>query len=225
MTNHQDIPALVDTEWLAAHLGAPDITVVDATFHLPGTGRDARVEYEERHIPGAVFFDIDQICDASSDLPHMLPDETTMSTEAGALGIGGGRHVIVYDVLGIVSAPRLWWMLRIFGYHRVSVLDGGLPKWLSGNRPVESGVVTPAPVELEARLNQRHVRDVNQMMDNIRSGAERVVDARSAARFHGLEKEPRPGLRTGHIPDALNLPFTNLLDKEAQDGLAGNRVA
>ena len=224
MTNDQDIPALVDTKWLAEHLSEPDITVVDASFHLPGTGRYAGGEYEEKHIPGAVFFDIDQICDTSSDSPHMLPDEATMSIEAGALGIGGGRHVIVYDVLGIVSAPRLWWMLRIFGYPKVSVLDGGLLKWLSESRPVESAVVTPAPVAFDARLNPRHVRDVNQMMDNIRSGAEQVVDARTAARFHGLEKEPRPGLRTGHIPGALNLPFTDLLDSEAQTVLPTPRL-
>lgn len=209
-------PALVSTEWLGARLGSSKITIVDASFHLPMVARDAGLEHEEVHIPGAVFFDIDKICDPGSDLPHMLPDEPTMSAEAGALGIGGTRHVVVYDVLGIVSAPRLWWMLRIFGHHEVSVLDGGLPKWLAENRPVESGEVTPEPVTMNACLNAAAVRDVNQLMENIRTESEQVVDARSAARFHGIEKEPRAGLRAGHIPGALSLPFTDLLHPQSQ---------
>ena len=209
-------PGLVSTEWLGERLGSSEIAIVDASFHLPLAARDARKEHEEVHIPGTVFFDIDKICDAVSNLPHMLPDEATMSAEAGALGIGGGRHVVVYDVLGIVSAPRLWWMLRIFGHHEVSVLDGGLPKWRAENRPVESGAVTPAPVTMNARLNKTAVRDVNQLMENIQTATEQVVDARSAARFHGLEKEPRAGLRSGHIPGSLSLPFTDLLHSQSQ---------
>ena len=214
MNTTVDIPALVSTEWLASHLGEPGLAVVDASFHLPGANRDASAEHQDGHIPGAVFFDINIICDTGSDLPHMLPDEPTMSAGAGALGIGGERHVIVYDTVGVYSAPRLWWMLRVFGHDKVSALDGGLPKWIDENRPVDSGAVTPDPVKFVASLNRRAVRDVNQIMENIRSGDEQVVDARSAARFHGIEKEPRPGLRSGHIPDALNLPFTDLLNPD-----------
>lgn len=220
MNTPADTSALVSTEWLASRLGEPEISVVDASFHLPNANRDARAEYREQHIPGAVFFDINTICDSSSELPHMLPDEKTMSAEIGALGIGARHHVIVYDSLGIFSAPRLWWMLRVFGHYKVSLLDGGLPKWRVENFSVESGLVTPAAAKFEARLNHRAIRDCQQLLANVRTGAEQVVDARSSARFHGLEKEPRPGLRGGHIPHSLNVPFTSLLTRDSLTMLA-----
>lgn len=217
-------PGLVSTEWLAGCLGEPNIAVVDASFHLPNRHRDALAEYRQGHIPGAVFFDINTICDTASKLPHMLPGESEMSAQAGALGLGGHRHVVVYDTLGIFSSPRLWWMLRVFGHCKVSVLDGGLPKWVAEQRPVDDKVVTAVPVEFAARLNRRAVRDLPQIMGNISSGVEQVVDARSAARFHGAEKEPRPGLRSGHIPGALNLPFTDLMNPHSMTLLPHNAL-
>ena len=220
MVSVVDTPALVGTEWLANRLGGDDISVVDASFHLPNAHRDARAEYQDLHIPGAVFFDINTICDASSELPHMLPNEKTMSAEAGALGIDAQQQVIVYDTLGIFSAPRLWWMLRAFGHDKVSVLDGGLAKWRSEKRPLDSGAFVPRPTNFEAKLNRRAVRNVHQMIANLGTGAEQVLDARSAARFSGLEKEPRPGLRSGHMPGALNVPFSDFLSPDLLTMLA-----
>lgn len=211
MNSCNDIPGLVSTQWLADRLGDPGVVVVDASFHLPNAHRHAMAEYRQMHIQGAVFFDIETICDPVSPYPHMLPDESTMSAEAGALGMGGARHVVTYDSLGVFSSPRLWWMLRTFGHRKVSVLDGGLPKWRAEQRPVDDKIVMARPVEFAAKLNRDAVRDMSQIMGNLKERSEQVIDARSAARFHGIEKEPRPGLRSGHIPGALNLPFANLL--------------
>ncbi len=206
------MPALVSPEWLAEQLGDADLRVVDATYHLPGTGRDARREYEAHHIPGALFFDIDEICDRTANLPHMLPDEATMSAKAGSLGLGDDTRVVVYDGLGLFSAARVWWMLRAFGHLAVAVLDGGLPRWTSEGRAVESGSAAARPREFTARLDRTLVRAFEQIRANVESGTEQVIDARSIERFRGLEPEPREGLRRGHIPGSKNVPFTALLD-------------
>ncbi len=206
------MPALVSPEWLAEQLGDADLRVVDATYHLPGTGRDARREYEAHHIPGALFFDIDEICDRTGNLPHMLPDEATMSAKAGSLGLGDDTRVVVYDGLGLFSAARVWWMLRAFGHLAVAVLDGGLPRWTSEGRAVESGSAAARPREFTARLDRTLVRAFEQIRANVESGTEQVIDARSIERFRGLEPEPREGLRRGHIPGSKNVPFTALLD-------------
>ncbi len=206
------MPALVSPEWLAEQLGDADLRVVDATYHLPGTGRNARREYEAHHIPGALFFDIDEICDRTGNLPHMLPDEATMSAKAGSLGLGDDTRVVVYDGLGLFSAARVWWMLRAFGHLAVAVLDGGLPRWASEGRAVESGSAAARPREFTARLDRTLVRAFEQIRANVESGTEQVIDARSIERFRGLEPEPREGLRRGHIPGSKNVPFTALLD-------------
>ncbi len=206
------MPALVSPEWLAEQLGDADLRVVDATYHLPGTGRNARREYEAHHIPGALFFDIDEICDRTGNLPHMLPDEATMSAKAGSLGLGDDTRVVVYDGLGLFSAARVWWMLRAFGHLAVAVLDGGLPRWTSEGRAVESGSAAARPREFTARLDRTLVRAFEQIRANVESGTEQVIDARSIERFRGLEPEPREGLRRGHIPGSKNVPFTALLD-------------
>jgi thiosulfate/3-mercaptopyruvate sulfurtransferase len=201
---------LVTTEWLAEHLGDEDVRVVDGTWHLPHLGRDARREFTEAHLGGAVFFDVDAIADADTTLPHMLPSPEKFAREIGALGIGDGDRVIVYDVRGVVSAARVWWTFRAFGHDDVVVLDGGLRKWRAEGRPVESGTPSPIGRRFTARLRPSLVRDLVAVRANLESRAEQLVDARSRGRFAGTEPEPRAGLRGGHVPGSLNLPYDEL---------------
>jgi thiosulfate/3-mercaptopyruvate sulfurtransferase len=205
------IEPLVSTEWLAARLGAPDIRIVDASWHFPQTGRVARTEYEEAHIPGAVFFDIDEIADTSSPYPHMLPDPAKFASRMKKLGLGDGNRMVIYDTLGLFSAARVWWMFRVMGHEDVAVLDGGLPKWRAEGRPVDDTPPVPRERHFTPRPNRTLVRDVNQMMSNLGHGAEQVVDARGRPRFLAQEPEPRPGVRGGHIPGSANVPYSSLL--------------
>lgn len=204
----------VSTEWLAANLGAPDLVVVDASWHMPNSGRDGRKEYLERHIPGAVHFDIDAIADHTTSLPHMLPDPHSFSLAVGALGIGDGLRVVVYDSLGLFSAPRVWWTFRAFGARDMKILDGGLPKWLAEERKVEDGAVRRLPATFTARLDHSLVADIERVDRALKSGSAQVLDARQDARFRGEAPEPREGLPSGHMPGALNLPHGRLV----QDG-------
>jgi thiosulfate/3-mercaptopyruvate sulfurtransferase len=204
---------LVGTEWLAAHL--EDARVVDGTWHMPQLQRDPRSEFVEAHIPGAVFFDIDGIADRASPLPHMLPSASQFARQVGDLGISNADLVVVYDARGVVSAARVWWTFRAFGHDRVVVLDGGLRKWRAEGRPVESGAATPAPRRFRARLRRTLVRDIEQMRRNVTSRREQALDARSRGRFDGTEPEPRAGLRGGHIPGSLNLPYDTLYRSDA----------
>jgi len=201
---------LVTTDWLAKHLTDPDVRVVDGTWHMPQAKRDPRAEFEAVHIPGAVFFDIDAIADRTTTLPHMLPSPEAFGAAVGALGIGNGQRVVVYDVRGVVSAARVWWTFRAFGHDAVAVLDGGLRKWRAEGRPVQSGSAAPAHRAFAARLRPELVRDIEAMRANLLSRAAQVLDARSAGRFAGTEPEPRAGLRGGHIPGSLNLPYETL---------------
>ncbi|QJE72917.1 3-mercaptopyruvate sulfurtransferase [Aerophototrophica crusticola] len=204
---------LVTVEWLASRLGDPSVRVLDASWHLPTLKRDPRAEFLAGHIPGARFFDIDALSAPGTDLPHMLPSPAAFGEALGALGIGSGDTVVVYDSVGISSAPRAWWMFRAFGHLDVFVLDGGLPAWTAAGHPVETGEPSPAePRSFRARLDPALVRDVADIRANLETGSEQVVDARAAGRFEGTAPEPRPGLRMGHIPGSLNLPFTDLLD-------------
>ena len=203
--------ALVSTEELAGLLG--DVRVVDATYMLPnmaGSGFDA---YEDRHIPGAVFFDIDAIRDDGTDLPHMLPGPEKFSSMVGALGLGGKDRIVVYDSHGgYLAAARVWWMFRAFGHDNVAVLDGGLPAWMKEGRPIDDEVPEPPARRFTASPNPDLVRGVDQMLENLDSNREHVVDARSAPRFAGLEPEPRPAGKLGHIPGSMNMPITDLMD-------------
>jgi thiosulfate/3-mercaptopyruvate sulfurtransferase len=201
---------VVTTEWLAKHLGEADLRVVDGTWHMPQLQRDARAEFVAAHLPGAVFFDIDAVADRTTSLPHMLPTADAFAAAVSSLGIGSGDRVVVYDVRGVVSAARVWWTFRAFGHDTVAVLDGGLRKWRAEGRPVESGAATPTPRCSRARLRPELVRDLAAMRANLDSHAAQVLDARSAGRFAGTEAEPRPGLRGGHIPGSLNLPYEAL---------------
>jgi len=207
--------ALVSTDWLAKHLSAPDIRIVDATFFLPTIPRNARAEYAEKHIPGAVFFDVDDICDDTTDLPHMLPTPEVFATKVRELGLGDGNRIVAYDTLGGYSAAaRAWWMFRVFGHDDVAVLNGGLPKWVAEGRPVEDQVPVPGERHFTARLNHTLVRDVDHLVANLESKREQIVDARAAGRFAGTDPEPRPAKHSGHIPGSINLPFVQLLDTE-----------
>ncbi|MCK6450818.1 MAG: 3-mercaptopyruvate sulfurtransferase [Alphaproteobacteria bacterium] len=217
--------ALVSTDWLARHLVAPDVRVVDGTYIIPPTTRDAHKEFLARHIPGAVFFDIDDIADSGNPLPHMLPAPEKFSSKVRKLGLGDGSRIVVYDTHGMVSAARVWWMFRVFGHSDVAVLDGGLPKWLKERRPVEDGPPRPRERHFTARVDRTLVRDLGQVRSCLADRREQVVDARSAGRFTGVDPEPRAGLRGGHMPGALNVPYTNLLDPQDKTFLPAERLA
>jgi thiosulfate/3-mercaptopyruvate sulfurtransferase len=206
--------SLVSTDWLAEHMSAPDVRVVDGSWFLPTSGRDARAEYEEAHIPGAVFFDIDDIADTDNPLPHMLPAPEKFSARVRKLGLGDGNRIVVYDALGLFSAARVWWMFRAFGDDDVAVLDGGLPKWLAEGRPTESLPTMPQERHFTARLNHLMVRDLDQVRANIGTDRAQLVDARSTGRFEATDPEPRTELRGGHVPGSLSLPYGELLDPE-----------
>ena len=208
--------ALVGTEWLAARLDAPDVRIVDASWHLPSAGRNARSEYLEAHIPGAVFFDIDEIADSESPLPHMLPAGEKFANRARKLGLGDGNRIVVYDSGGWMAAPRTWWMFRVFGHDDVAVLDGGLAKWRAEGRAVDDHPAMPRERHFTARMNTLLVRDIEQVRAASADGREQIVDARSAGRFAGTEPEPRAGLRGGHVPASLSLPFGELIDPESR---------
>jgi len=197
-------------------MDAPDVRVVDARYYLPHEGLDPRAEYEAHHIPGAVFFDIDEIADSASPLPHMLPPPEKFSARVRKLGLGDGVRIVVYDQRGIMSAPRAWWTFRYFGHRDVAVLDGGLPKWMAEGRALDEGPGRAGERHFTARVNSLMVREREQILRNIERGWEQVVDARSAGRFEGREPEPREGLRGGHIPGSLCLPFTDLVDPATQ---------
>src|SRR5437763_7286645 len=204
--------ALVDTEWLAAHLDDPHIRIVDSSFKLPGITPTAREDYDRGHIPGAVFFDIDDIAEPGTSLPHMIPSPELFARKMEALGIGEDDRVIVYDGVGLSSAGRAWWMLRLYGHHNVALLDGGLPKWKAEGRPLETAIPAPQPRGFTARFDPAQVRDKRALLADLALpiSREQVVDARAAGRFDGTVPEVRPGLRSGHIPGSRNLPYERL---------------
>ncbi|MEM7190865.1 MAG: 3-mercaptopyruvate sulfurtransferase [Pseudomonadota bacterium] len=209
-----DPTLLVSTEWLGERMTAPDVRIVDGTSYLPTEGKNAREIYDQGHIPGARFFDIEDIADDHSPLPHMLPPVEKFVSRIRKMGIGDGHRVVVYDQKGIWSAARVWWMFRVFGHTDVAVLDGGLPKWMAEGRPVDDEEVDPRERHFTGRRNAAMVRDVTQMARAVKLGDEQIVDARSAERFRGEAPEPREGLRSGHIPGSFSLPFTELLNDD-----------
>ena len=198
---------VVSTAWLADRLRAPGVRVIDGSWHMPAENRSGREEYLQAHIPGAVFFDIDEIADRATDLPHMLPSPEAFARAAGELGLSRDADIVVYDTFGIRSAARVWWTLRVMGYAKVHVLDGGLRKWMAEGRPIEPGEAYPPRVSVEPKFDPGLVRDLDQVKAIVESGGACLVDARSAARFAGDAPEPRAGLRSGHMPGAANLPW------------------
>ena len=206
-----DPKTLVSTQWLAKHLKDPDLRILDASWYLPNDARDPKAEYNEGHIPGARFFDIDEISDARSDLPHMAPPIEKFMSRMRAMGVGDGHQVVVYDGAGIMSAPRVWWLFKLMGQENVAVLDGGLSKWLAEERPTEDMPPIARDRHMTVRFQNHLVRDVTQVAHASKLGTPQIVDARAAARFRGEAPEPREGLRAGHIPKSRNVPFATLL--------------
>ena len=208
----QDDPkTLVSTEWLAAHLKDPDLRVLDGSWYLPGQNRDARAEYEAGHIPGARFFDIDDISDHRSDLPHMAPPIEKFMSRLRAMGVGDGHQVVVYDGAGLFSAARVWWLFKLMGQDNIAVLDGGLPKWQAEGRPIEDLPPVIRDRHMTVRRQAHRIKDVTQVSAASKLGDYQILDARAAARFRGEAPEPREGLRPGHIPGSKNVPFADLL--------------
>jgi thiosulfate/3-mercaptopyruvate sulfurtransferase len=209
-----DPRTLVSTRWLADHLADPDLRVIDASWYLPDMGRNARAEYTAAHIPGARFVDIDDLSDNRSPIPHMAPPVEKFMSRMRGLGIGDGHQVVVYDGMGLFSAARVWWLFRLMGKVDVAVLDGGFPKWQAEGHPTEDLPPITRDRHITVQRQAHWVKDVSQVAAAAKLGDWQIVDARSAARFRGEAPEPRPGLRAGHIPGALNLPFGNLLNPD-----------
>lgn len=206
-----DPKTLVSTDWLAQHLRDPDLRILDASWYLPAAGRNPQAEYEQAHIPGARFFDIDEISDGRSALPHMAPPVEKFMSRMRAMGVGDGHQVVVYDGAGLMSAARVWWLFKLMGQENVAVLDGGFPKWQAEERPVEDMPPIPRDRHMTVRFQNQLVRDVTQVAHASKLGAPQIVDARSAVRFRGEAEEPREGLRAGHVPGSRNVPFGELL--------------
>ncbi|HEU4588960.1 MAG TPA: 3-mercaptopyruvate sulfurtransferase [Gemmatimonadales bacterium] len=212
MPHTSALPPVVSTDWLADRLGQPSLKVVDGSWYLPTSGRDAAAEFAAGHIPGAVFFDVDASSDRQSPLPHMLPPAAEFAARMSALGLDDDATIVVYDGSGVnLSAPRVWWTFRVFGHPRVAVLDGGSARWRAEGRPLERGVPHPAPGRFTARLDPTRVRDLASIHANLTAHREQVVDLRPADRFEGRAPEFRAGVRSGHIPGSRNLPFTELV--------------
>jgi thiosulfate/3-mercaptopyruvate sulfurtransferase len=204
--------SLKSTEWLAEHLRDRNVVIVDGSMFLPTQKRDAHAEYLAGHIPGAVFFDVDKISDHSTELPHMLPGAAQLGAALGALGIGNGDTTVVYDSLGLYSAARVWWTFRIFGATNVFILDGGLPKWKAEKRLLETGDTKKTPKKFHAEMNVAPVAMLADVRMALTDESAQIVDARSAERFAGKAPEPRPGLRSGHMPGSFNVPFDRVLE-------------
>ena len=202
-------PFLVSTDWLADRLADADVSIVDASWYLPAMEREAAEEFDRAHIPGAVFFDLDAVSDQTSPLPHMLPSPARFADAVGGLGIAHTDTIVVYDGPGLFSAPRAWWMFRVMGAPKVVILDGGFSKWIDDRLPVESGVAPQRPRTFDARLDGSKVVGLDEMRRLVDGGAV-IADARPAGRFFGAEPEPREGMRSGHMPGAINVPFSNL---------------
>lgn len=205
------IDLIVSTKWLADHLADPDLVVIDASWHMPATGRSGAAEFEAAHIPGAGFFDLDGVSDHSTPLPHMLPNADDFAAAMSALGLSNSSKAVIYDGAGLFSAPRLWWMLRVFGFDNAAILDGGLPAWTAEGRPLESGPAQARKGDFTARLNPSLVADLETVRAALDARSHLILDARSADRFFGRAPEPRPGLACGHMPGAKNLPSTDLV--------------
>ena len=216
----------VSTEWLAAHLGQPGLTILDSTWYMHGSGKDARGEFVQRHIPGAAFFDVDEVAaPASGGLPHMVPTAQRFGDKVAALGVNDGDVIVVYDNHGLQTAGRAWWLFRLFGHANVAVLDGGLPKWLAESRPTASGDRKPPLGKFTPQFQRGLLRRVDEIVANIAVPAFQLVDARSQGRFEATAPEAWAHGKAGHIPGSVNLPFTDLIDPETKTLLSAEQIA
>ncbi|RED50996.1 3-mercaptopyruvate sulfurtransferase [Aestuariispira insulae] len=211
-----ELPSLVEAGWLKENIDRSDLRVIDASWHMPTSGRNAREEYGNGHLPGAVFFDIDAVSDPTHDMPHMLPQPVDFEKAVADLGIRNDDCVVVYDVHGLFSAARVWWMFRVFGHEKVAILNGGLEAWKAVNGAMETGFPNVTASRFRATYHAERVRSLKDMEHNLVENRDLVIDARSAARFSGEAPEPRPGLRGGHMPGAKNLPFDTLLEMDSK---------
>ncbi|MEO1640100.1 MAG: 3-mercaptopyruvate sulfurtransferase [Pseudomonadota bacterium] len=209
-----DPKTLVSTSWLADHLRDPDLRIFDASWHMPDAGRDAHAEYEAKHIPGARFFDIDEISDARSELPHMAPPVEKFMSRMRAMGVGDGHQVVVYDSTGIFSAARVWWLFKLMGQHNIAVLDGGLPKWEAEKQPITANPPVIRDRHMTVKVEAERVRDVTEVARAAKLGDHSIIDARAPARFRGEVPEPREGLRSGHVPGSKNVFYKDLLNDD-----------
>ncbi|HYM73457.1 MAG TPA: 3-mercaptopyruvate sulfurtransferase [Stellaceae bacterium] len=217
--------ALVSTEWLAAHLADPHVRILDSSFKQPGITPTARADYDAGHIPGAVFFDIDDVAEPGTSLPHMIPSAERFAEKMVERGIGDDDRVIVYDAHGLSSAGRAWWMLRLFGHENVALLDGGLPKWQAEGRPLDTKTPAIPPRRFTARFDPALVRDKAAVIADVASRGEQIVDARAAGRFDGTAEETWPGRRRGHIPGSRNLPFDQVTDAKTRQLKSADELA
>lgn len=206
-------PPLVSCDWLAERLDWPEIVVLDASFFLPNQQRNPVEEYRQAHVPGARFFDMDEVADKATHLPHMLPNPQQFADAVGVLGVGNDTHIVVYDSNFFMASARLWWTFRVFGHDRISVLDGGLARWKAEGRPLTVKLATVTPRRFDANFRPQLVRDLEQIKALLKEAGAQILDARSPGRFAGIEPEPRAGLRSGHIPGSFNLFFKNLIDE------------
>lgn len=206
--------ALVSTDWLLQHIDQPDLRLVDASWYMPDQDRNPRAEYANEHIPGAVFFDIDEVCDLDNPLPHMLPPPEKFASRMRKLGLGDGNRIVIYDGSGLFSAARVWWMFRVFGHEDVSVLDGGLPKWKAEGKPLADLPEMSRERHFTARVNGTLIREADQIRAHLGNGKEQILDARSPSRFNAEEPEPRAGVRGGHIPGSRNVHYRTLLNED-----------
>lgn len=211
---HSDPKTLVSTDWLAKHLKDPDLRILDASWYMPGMNRDAKAEYAAAHIPGARYFDIDEIADLRSDLPHTMPPVEKFMSRVRALGVGDGHQIVVYDGMGLFSAARVWWMFRLMGHKDIAVLDGGLPKWQAEGHPTEDMPPVIRDRHMTVTRQAHMIKDVTQVAAASKLGDYEIIDARGAERFRGEVPEPREGLRAGHIPNSKNVPFATLLNAD-----------
>ncbi|MCK0171294.1 3-mercaptopyruvate sulfurtransferase [Aliiroseovarius sp. S1123] len=211
---HSDPKTLVSTDWLAKHLKDPDLRILDASWYMPDMNRDAKAEYDAAHIPGARYFDIDEIADLRSDLPHTMPPVEKFMSRVRALGVGDGHQIVVYDGMGLFSAARVWWMFRLMGHKDIAVLDGGLPKWQAEGHPTEDMPPVIRDRHMTVTRQAHMIKDVTQVAAASKLGDYEIIDARGAERFRGEVPEPREGLRAGHIPNSKNVPFATLLNAD-----------
>ena len=215
MTGFKSDPkTLVSTQWLSEHLDDPDLRILDGSWYLPSVRRNPRTEYEKGHIPGARFFDIDDLADDTSDVPHMAPSAEKFASRMRRMGLGDGHQIVVYDGVGVNSAARVWWLFRFMGHESVAVLDGGLPKWCSEGRSIEDLPPQPSERHITVRIQNHLIRNLTQVSDASAEGSSEIVDARPTGRFRGHDLEPRENLPSGHIPGSRNVPFPTLINSD-----------